>query len=248
MSSIARNAVLSLVGLLLAASLGLAFWEAGDESGYAPDPGQENALVDVSIVNFDFIDEIIAINVGDMVRWTNTSAFPHTSTSGTPFDPIPGLIWDSGFISPGGTYTFTFGTAGEYDYFCTIHSMNMFGTVIVGGAGINVAIVADDISPGALSSLDMHVAVINFTPNTVTGDLWYTIVLPNNNELVIPSQFLTPAMNPVSGQLTGNSRADLAPILNVPINAPAGHYTLMAKIGNYPNTVIDQDSFEFDVP
>jgi plastocyanin len=248
MSSIARSAVLSLIGLLLSASLGLAFWEAGNGEGFAPEPPQENAIIDVSIVNFDFLPPIISIDVGDQVRWTNNSSFSHTSTSGSPFDPDPGSIWDSGPISPGGTFTFTFDTPGNYHYFCTPHPLMMFGEVIVGGAGLMVAIVPDDICPGCISNLDMNVAVFNFTPNTVSGNLWFTIRLPNDNELVIPPQFLTPSVNPLAGQLAGNDRLDLLVTLHVPQNAPSGEYRLSAKIGNYPNQVVADDDFEFEVP
>jgi plastocyanin len=248
MSASVRNAALALAALFLSFGLGLAFSEAGNDEFSAPDPWQENALVDVSIVNFDFLAPIVSINVGDMVRWTNNSTFNHTSTSGTPFDPIPGAIWDSGLITPGNSFTFTFNSAGQYDYFCTPHQLTMFGQVIVGGSGIMVAAVPDDISPAGLANMDVNIAVINFTPNSVSGDLWYTVVLPNNNELVIPPQFLTPSQNPVSGTLTGNSRADLMPTVHIPMNAPPGHYTIRAKIGNYPNGVIHSDEFEFDVP
>lgn len=248
MSPMMRKAALSLFGILISVSFGLAFWEAGGEEGFAPEPREESAIVDVSIVNFDFLAPIVSINVGDQVRWTNNSIAPHTSTSGTPFDPNPGSVWDSGILMAGDDYTFTFNTAGEYDYFCAVHPMMMFGEVIVGGTGIQVAAVPDAICPGCLSNLDVNIAVINFTPNTVSGDLWFTVILPNGNELVIPPQFLTPAMNPLSGTLPGNDRADLTVTVHVPQNAPAGHYHIVAKIGNYPNTVIDEDHFEFDVP
>lgn len=247
MSRVTRKALFTLAGLLLPASLALAFSESGGEEGFAPET-PENAIVHVEIVNFDFDPPIVTLDVGDFVHWMNMSNLVHTVTSGTPFDGNPGSIFDSGAISPGGTYQFTFNTPGEYDYFCTPHFNNMFGTVIVGGTGIEVAVVPDDISPAALDDLVMNVAVINFTPNTVSGNLWFTIFLPNDQEFVIPPQFLTPSINPLSGQLAGNDRVDITVTLHVPQNAPSGEYRVVAKIGNYPNQAIEEDDFHFEVP
>jgi uncharacterized membrane protein len=94
----------------------------------------------------------------------------------------------------------------------------------------------------------MSIAVINFTPNTVSGDLWFTIFLPNDLEFTIPPQFLTPSMNPLTGQLNGFERRDLSVTLHVPQDAPSGEYRVVAKIGNYPNQVIEDDDFHFEVP
>jgi len=124
----------------------------------------------------------------------------------------------------------------------------MFGEVIVGGTGLQVAAVPDDISPGALSSLDADVAVFNFTPNAVSGDLWFTAILPNGAEILIPPSFMTPPVNPLSGQVAGNHRFDLAVTISVPPSAPSGHYHIVANIGNYPSQVVDEDHFEFDIP
>jgi plastocyanin len=208
----------------------------------------EDTVATVSIVNFDYLPPVITADVGELVRWINESDNYHTVTSGTPFDPEPGSIFDSGFFGPLGSYTFTFDTAGNYDYFCTLHPRRMFGTVIVGGTGVDVALVPDDISQTALDNLAMNVAVLNFTPNAVSGDLWFTIFLPDGNELIIPPQFLTPSVNPLSGQLQGNDRVDGVVTLHVPQHAPAGEYRVVAKIGFYPDQVIEEDDFRFEVP
>jgi plastocyanin len=231
---------LTLVALFLSFGSGMSLTEA--------DPPGENAVVDVSIVNFDFIPPIVAVDAGDFLVWTNDSNIPHTTTSGKPLDSNPGEIWDSGILMPGEDFSFQFDTDGEYDYFCGTHPLTMFGTVLVGGNGVDVVIVPDDISPSGLSSLDVHVAVFNFTPNMVSGDLWFTIVLPNNNEVLIPPQFMTPSQNPLSGQLVGNNRLDLMVTINVPQAAPSGEYLLVAKIGNYPNLALEEDDFHFEIP
>jgi plastocyanin len=128
---------------------------AGDAMCEVPgNPTPKATTVDVSIVNFGYIPSIISIQPGDTVRWTNDGGvIPHTTTDGGPFAPTPGQIWDSGFLSGGDTFSFVFDSAGEFDYFCTFHPLLMFGEVFVGGTGIQVGVVPDDISPGALSTL-----------------------------------------------------------------------------------------------
>jgi|GEM_PF-2646587 len=236
--------------LILALSMAALFGFAGDSmTEQVPDPVVVNSTVDVSIVDFDFVPPIIAIQVGDTVRWTNNSAFMfHTSTSGGPFDAVPGLVWDSGFISAGGTYSFVFNSAEEYDYFCEIHPFSMFGQIIFGGSGVQVAMAPDDISSGALASLDVDVSVFNFTPVEQSGDLWFTVELPSGTEIDIPASFLSLPSNPISGVVASMDQLDLAVTISVPPTAPAGHYTVNAKIGTYPSGVADVTSFEFDVP
>jgi plastocyanin len=56
------------------------------------------------------------INAGDQVRWTWIGSIPHSTTSNTG-------LWDSG-VHSGGSFTFshTFSSAGNFPYFCVIHS------------------------------------------------------------------------------------------------------------------------------
>ena len=72
--------------------------------------------VDVSIAGFTFVDDTITVPVGTTVRWTNNDGPAHTSTS----DP-GGAVWDSGNLSNGQTYSYTFNTVGDYAYICAIH-------------------------------------------------------------------------------------------------------------------------------
>jgi plastocyanin len=84
--------------------------------------------VDVSIVDFSFVPGTITVHVGDTVRWTNSGAAPHTSTSGTL--PKADGRWSSGILSPRQSFSFTFNEAGEYPYFCQVHAF-MTATIIV---------------------------------------------------------------------------------------------------------------------
>jgi len=74
------------------------------------------------------------IDVGGEVTWINTDAQPHTATNGEDLtSPDVGLMFDSGLLMNGDSFSYTFDTAGEYAYFCMVHPW-MVGTVIVGGA------------------------------------------------------------------------------------------------------------------
>jgi plastocyanin len=237
------------VSLLLFAGSMNAYSSGESWNGAYPDQQLASSTVDVSIINFAFDPAVIAIEPGDTVRWTNVSgAIPHTSTSGGPFDPTPGSVWDSGFMSNGDSYSFVFDSADDYDYFCTIHPLLMFGTVIVGGTGLKVALTPDDISPGSLANLDVEVTILNFTPQAQSGDLWFTVVLPNSNEIEIPAQFLSLLTNPLSGQVPAGGRLDLPVTIFVPGGAPSGHYEIKAMVGIYPSGVVGGDSFGFDIP
>jgi plastocyanin len=63
------------------------------------------------------------VKVGEVATWVNEDSAAHTATStdGT---------FDSDILLRGQTYNFTFGTVGEYPYFCTLHP-EMVGRVIV---------------------------------------------------------------------------------------------------------------------
>ena len=74
----------------------------------------EAATIDVDIVNFAFDPTPLTVCTGDTVRWTNLDSAPHTSTSDT-------AVWDSGTLTTGQDYSFTFTSSGTYAYHCSIH-------------------------------------------------------------------------------------------------------------------------------
>ncbi len=77
----------------------------------------------IDIQGFAYSPSSITINVGDTIVWTNYDSASHTVTSndGT---------FDSGGISTGSTFSFTFTNAGTFNYFCSPHP-NMTGSVTV---------------------------------------------------------------------------------------------------------------------
>ena len=72
----------------------------------------------------------VTIELGDTVEWTWGSS-GHSSTSGTPDSPDG--IWDSGIHNAGFTFSFTFSTAGTFNYYCSPHGSccGMVGSVTV---------------------------------------------------------------------------------------------------------------------
>ena len=80
--------------------------------------------VEVDIVDFDFVPEVLLVETDSTVRWTNRGSVNHTVTSDTP-------LFDSGTLAPGGVFTYTFGMTGTYDYHCDFHPDRMTGIISV---------------------------------------------------------------------------------------------------------------------
>lgn len=123
--------------------LGLTGCASGDPvtAGSSPSASSEEpAEGDVTLVSLNFMPETITVSVGDTVTWVNGESITHTITSGTfsDVDETTGLrgsdaadgLFDEELGEKGGTFSFTFDTAGTYPYFCDIHS-GMNATVVV---------------------------------------------------------------------------------------------------------------------
>ncbi len=75
--------------------------------------------------SYRFDPEVIQVNVGDTVTWTNKDNFTHdVHLQG-------GLNWASPPLKPGESASYTFKTPGTYPYLCDFHAQNMKGEVIV---------------------------------------------------------------------------------------------------------------------
>src|SRR5271156_2081093 len=82
----------------------------------------------------------VAIKVGDTVQWVNGGETVHSvSTNAANAQnrkdtsmPKGAVAFDSGFIPPGGDYSYTFTVPGTYRYFCLPHEKaGMVGVVVV---------------------------------------------------------------------------------------------------------------------
>ncbi len=78
-----------------------------------------------------FTPSDLTVQAGTTVTWMNTDRDSHTTTS-----EVPG--WNSGTISPGRQFSFTFQTPGAYPYHCSFHP-GMAGRVVVSEAAANLA-------------------------------------------------------------------------------------------------------------
>ena len=113
----------------------------------APEPTGTPADANVTNADIkDFTHQDLTVEVGTTVVWTQQDGVPHTTTSGTPSDPDG--LWDSDTLRRGDTFSFTFGEAGEFKYYCRIHPSSMRATITV-GAGSEEATVAPKAEPTA---------------------------------------------------------------------------------------------------
>ena len=109
------SATLRSLGVAIAAAMIL----------HAPIVRAEDAKVEdikVMIDNFTFEPAQLTVKVGTTVTWTNRDDIPHTVVSPSKFR--------SKTMDTDGTFSFTFTSAGEYKYFCSLHP-HMTGMVKV---------------------------------------------------------------------------------------------------------------------
>ena len=67
----------------------------------------------VTIDNFTFTPTELKVKIGDTVTWTNHDDIPHTVVSAGKFR--------SKAMDTDNDFTFTFTSAGDYKYFCSLH-------------------------------------------------------------------------------------------------------------------------------
>ena len=93
--------------------------------------------------------------------------------------------------------------------------------------------------PSIGGRFEFNIAVSNTGISPAEVDIWTMATLPNGNEygpiIFVEDIILMP------GQIIDRHRTQ-----NVPANAPPGEYTYDAYIGLYPDTVWDEDHFDFE--
>ena len=119
-----------------------------------------SAFADVTVTNAEgsstpgcepncFIPNPVTIEAGDTVTWDNGDTAAHTATGGSPTDG-PSGVFDSSLIMAGASFSYTFDTAGTFDYFCMVHPW-MEGTIVVNAAGAADAAAADAAAAAAMA-------------------------------------------------------------------------------------------------
>ena len=82
------------------------------------------APVTVKISNFTFDAPVVTVPVGTTVTWVNDDDIPHTVVSDDR------KTFRSRVMDTDDRFSFTFGTPGTFNYFCSIHP-HMTGKVVV---------------------------------------------------------------------------------------------------------------------
>jgi plastocyanin len=95
----------------------------GGGSGGSQQPGPDS----VNIQNFEFIPETLTVSAGAKVTWKNLDSAAHTATSRSG-------LFNTGNLGRNQEGTFTFTSAGTFEYFCQIHP-SMTGKVVVTSGG-----------------------------------------------------------------------------------------------------------------
>ncbi|WP_199774298.1 cupredoxin domain-containing protein [Salinibacter altiplanensis] len=104
----------------------------------------EEPAVTIGMTNtLSFTKDTVRVEVGETVRWENSSVIVHTVTADSEEAtmeesmrlPEGAAPFHSGNLAPDETFEYTFETPGRYRYFCVPHEAAMRATVIVEPAG-----------------------------------------------------------------------------------------------------------------
>jgi len=88
-------------------------------------------------------------------------------------------------------------------------------------------------------SFDFNIQIDNNNPSPITIDIWTMVTLPNGSEY-------GPIINFQDFNAPGAWSANRDRTQAVPASAPTGMYTYDAYVGVYPDTVYDEDHFDFE--
>ncbi len=124
-----------LVSVLALASTGIALAAMHGAFGTAERPAaQEAAGVGVTHVfmrNDQYFPSRIQVVTGTTVTWTNQDNVPHSVILTPVVISSTADIWESGLLSPGQSFSYTFTVRGTFKYYCSEHPNEMIGIVTV---------------------------------------------------------------------------------------------------------------------
>ena len=106
-----------------------------NETQPATSPGTSSSSSNSTVIviqNYAFNPAQLTITAGTTITWINQDSLGHTVTQGNPDSPTPAAqrLFDSSngteganvkTIAPGKSFSYTFTTPGEYDYYCIPH-------------------------------------------------------------------------------------------------------------------------------
>ena len=111
-----------------------------------------------------FLPYMVTVNPGDEVVWSNDDSAVHTVTSGA--DTTADGIFDSSMLMAGKTFSHTFDTLGEYDYFCLVHPWMIGQVFVTVGGGIEKDLGAITIG----STVESNTQIDNLVADIVSSD------------------------------------------------------------------------------
>lgn len=121
--------------LVLAIALSACRSDANDPSPQSASSANDGRTVSLRLIAFK--PDTITVPAGSTVTWKNEDGADHTVTSGAVAQQGGGATakpdgkFDSGTLSGGGEFSFTFASPGTYAYFCRLHPATMRGQVTV---------------------------------------------------------------------------------------------------------------------
>jgi predicted secreted protein with PEFG-CTERM motif len=112
-----------------------------------------------------YIPHTVTVNPGDDVVWSNDDSAAHTVTSGIASDGPDGFF-DSSLFLAGTTFSHTFDTLGEYDFFCMVHPWMVGQVFVTVGGGIEKDL--GTITMG--STIESNAEIDNLVADIVSSD------------------------------------------------------------------------------
>jgi plastocyanin len=147
LSRLARKTVVTIIGLLMIVWITVVLWlsmnpqVAQNSQQTAQATGMGSSIVVQMNDQLRFTPTEITIKAGDTVEWRNIGLIPHTVTADPKRAPSSRNIelpdgaeaFDSGWVTSGQSFRYTFSEPGVYRYVCLPHEQaRMAGIVIVG--------------------------------------------------------------------------------------------------------------------
>ena len=127
MINLRSKTIMFILSLIFGAIL---FSCGGDDDGSTYSNGNgspgEN---EIWMQNISFMPDAKTISTGTTITWINKDASSHTVTSGAPGSPTG--LFDSGSIGQDEQFSYTFNSAGTFNFYCSFHPDQMQGTITV---------------------------------------------------------------------------------------------------------------------
>lgn len=158
--------ILTLVGISYSCSKSDNPYDTGNPGGTGGkgSPGTN----EVWIQGMAFNPSSITVKEGTTITWTNKDGTAHTVTSDA-------NLFNSGEISSTKTYTYTFLTAGTYQYHCSIHPSMTAKVIVTSPQTASASVSIDNMSYSPVTITVKAGTIITWTNNdsvehTVTSD------------------------------------------------------------------------------